>query len=287
MSESPSPEAKLGSNQLTQSQEGQATNRNRERPSNNYVWTPNENRILLTWTEEHLPQVWKKASVINSTKIKKALYNANPSITVENVRHKINNIKAKYRRAKARHNITAPLDEEGLELSLEPEVLKSLTSEFPEFFKIRHLLKKSQEKRPAPDDDVEMAESHDSAEPEEIRIQESKVSNEVLLLRNERLKLEVTRLKAQLEAKERNDYERENSYKKLKIETDKSIAELKLIEHKIKLVIEQYDQLKREGRIPDSVPTQTTTADLAQSTLSTSEPDSGKEKSSSVISNFI
>lgn len=73
-----------------------------KRSPTNYVWTIAENRELMSWTRAHLPQVWGKASVSHAHKIKKALYNDNPLITPENIRHKINNLKAKYRKIKGR-----------------------------------------------------------------------------------------------------------------------------------------------------------------------------------------
>lgn len=74
----------------------------KQRNLTNYVWTLSENNHLITWTAQHLPQVWVKASVSHAHKIKQALYSENPQITAENIRHKVNNIKAKYRRVRAR-----------------------------------------------------------------------------------------------------------------------------------------------------------------------------------------
>lgn len=56
----------------------------------------------MSWTSQHLPQVWVKASVLHAHKIKEAVYRDNNQITAENIRHKINNIKAKYRKVRAR-----------------------------------------------------------------------------------------------------------------------------------------------------------------------------------------
>lgn len=74
----------------------------KQRNPTNYVWTIPENRQLMTWTAAHLPQVWVKASVQHALKIKMAVYKDNPQITAENIRHKVNNIKAKYRKVRAR-----------------------------------------------------------------------------------------------------------------------------------------------------------------------------------------
>lgn len=73
-----------------------------KRSPTNYVWTPKENQDLMSWTRENLPQVWGKASVSHAHRIKYALYNDNALITPENIRHKINNLKAKYRKIKGR-----------------------------------------------------------------------------------------------------------------------------------------------------------------------------------------
>lgn len=56
----------------------------------------------MAWTSHNLPQVWGKASVSHAHRIKQALYADNPLITPENIRHKVNNLKAKYRKVKGR-----------------------------------------------------------------------------------------------------------------------------------------------------------------------------------------
>ena len=86
------------------------SSRKKQRNPTNYVWTPAENKELMTWTSEHLPQVWVKASVVHAHKIKKAIYANNPHITAENIRHKVNNLKAKFRKIKGRWADSAESD---------------------------------------------------------------------------------------------------------------------------------------------------------------------------------
>lgn len=95
----------------------------KQRNPTNYVWTIPENRQLMNWTAANLPQVWLKASVQHALRIKNAVYQDNPQITAENIRHKINNIKAKYRKVRARW-----LD--GKDESFIPTDLKSTLTRF-------------------------------------------------------------------------------------------------------------------------------------------------------------
>lgn len=248
-----------------------ANPRKKHRNPTNYVWTPAENRDLMIWTNEFLPQVWSKASVSHANKIKNAIYPNNPLITSENVRHKINNLKAKYRKIRARHDIDTSINERSnSNKDLSQEVRNSIQSEFPDYFLIEKMIKRSEQQEysnsslavvtsnsspiylsPTNDliDDTNNSDPN-STLPSSTAILGSLnqtiatalTDKQALILKNEKLKLEVTRLQLQLQTQDSEQRKREIEFNTWKLETEQMIAQMKLMEQKLKLLLQQHKQ---------------------------------------------
>lgn len=250
-----------------------ANPRKKHRNPTNYVWTPAENRDLMIWTNEFLPQVWSKASVSHANKIKNAIYPNNPLITSENVRHKINNLKAKYRKIRARHDVDTSINESSnSNKSLSQEVRDNIQSEFPDYFLIEKMIKRSEQQdysnrslavvtaasnsspiylSPTNDliDDTNNSDPN-STHPSSTTILGSLnqtiatalTNKQALILKNEKLKLEVTRLQLQLQTQDSEQRKREIEFNTWKLETEQMIAQMKLMEQKLKLILQQHKQ---------------------------------------------
>lgn len=263
-----------------------ATPRKKHRNPTNYVWTPAENRDLMIWTHEFLPQVWSKASVSHANKIKNAIYPNNPLITSENVRHKINNIKAKYRKIRARYDIEQTTNGgSGNNEVISQEVRDCIQSEFSDYFLIDAMIKRSEQEEFAsstvsiqtgasnsspiylsPNDDLldnntnpdpnsthpSNNNIHSNANNSTLRttnpvITAALTDKQALMLKNKELKLEVARLQLQLQTQDSEQRKREIEFTKWKLETEQMVAEMKLMEQKLKLILQQHQQ-QSEGK---------------------------------------
>jgi hypothetical protein len=230
----------------------------------------------MIWTHEFLPQVWSKASVSHANKIKNAIYPNNPLITSENVRHKINNIKAKYRKIRARYDIETTSN--GNNEAISQEVRDCIQSEFPDYFLIESMIKRSEQQEftsstvsmqtgasnsspiyLSPNDDL--LDNNTNPDPNSTHPSNNTIypknnnstlrttnpviiaaltDKQALTLKNKELKLEVSRLQLQLQTQDSEQRKREIEFTKWRLETEQMIAEMKVMEQKLKLILQQH-----------------------------------------------
>ena len=82
---------------------------------------------------------------------------------------------------------------------------------------------------------------------ENIELAQLRLEKQLLQLKAERLELDVARLKSSLHFQEMSERQRQCEHDSVWIATQKSIAELKLVEYRVKLAIAQFEAI-REGR---------------------------------------
>lgn len=259
-----------------------AVSRKKQRNATNYVWTTAENRELMTWTSEHLPQVWAKASVVHAHKIKTAVYADNPQITAENIRHKVNNLKAKYRKTKSRWLG----DGEGEPGFVSEEMRVSIENEFSDFFVIQEMIRRCrssnseisppqspqvlQELTPLPQQvspymahEESILDSAGSPGPatrdggirvglstaERMELEQQRVERERLGLKVERLELDLARLKSQLHWRKVNEQKRVAEQERQVTASQQALAELRGVEYQVQVTAAQLQtfQEKRQG----------------------------------------
>lgn len=255
--------------------------RKKQRSATNYVWTTAENRELLTWTSEHLPQVWAKASVVHAHKIKTAVYADNPQITAENIRHKVNNLKAKYRKTKSRWMG----DGEGEHGFVSEEMRVSIESEFSDFFGIQEMIRRCgsstseisppqspqvlqeltplllQQESPYMAHEESILDSAGSPGPatraggvglskaERMELEQQRVERERLALKVERLELDLARLKSQLHWRKVSEQKRVADQKRHAATSQQALVELRGIEYQVQVAAAQLQTFQdtRQG----------------------------------------